>query len=194
MKINTYPEGGFGDVHYRFTARITEDDIRRMFMLPERRDDCEVLIGVMQRNGCVGAEFPAVKGTTFTETMFRGWSNAYEREVYERNRDQIKTIIRRANEYVNIFIDKFYNGAFLRDNRRIQTFTLDLAWKWPRVPGYDKEWTEEPYMPPVLNDWQPNVPPPPPVIPNEIPDATPYVPPNRKTVMDMVQEYQQPKV
>ena len=188
MKINTYPEGDFGSINYKFRAIITEADVEGMFMLPERRNDYEMLVGVMKRNNCIGVEFPVNRGNTFTETMFRGFTSPLDREVYERNREQVKSIVRRANLYVDSFIDKFYGGTFLRDNRRIQTFNLDLSWHGDRIPGYDKEWTEEPYMPPVLNDWQP------PVMPKEIPDATPFVPPAVKTVMDMVREITTPKV
>lgn len=158
MKLNSYPSGDFGNISYRFSASFTHDDFQNMFILRENEGDRNALYTMLSR--WVGIEYPVYRASgaptptsgTFLKHMFRPETNE-ERALLNRNEYQIEALLWRANHYASLFVQKFYGTEFLRDNRRNQTFTYPLSTNNPM----EKVFSEVPYMPPVINDWHPQV-------------------------------------
>lgn len=157
MKLNSYPSGDFGNISYRFSASFTHDDFQNMFILRENEGDRNALYTMLSR--WVGIEYPVYRATgswppsgTFQKHMFSP-ETSEERALLHRNEYQIEALVGRANHYASTFVQKFYAGEFLRDNRRNQTFTYPLSTNNPM----EKVFSEVPYMPPVINDWHPQV-------------------------------------
>jgi hypothetical protein len=154
MKINTYPQGGFGNISYNFMAAFTVDDFQGMHLLRENEGDRDALVRFLSRFADLGYQVYRYTGMwpvrgTFTYTVFVPES-AEERTLYMRNEYQIEALISLANRYSAEFVQKFYDGEFLRDNTRVQTFTYPLSAKNPM----DRVFTEVPYTAPV-SDWKP---------------------------------------
>ena len=158
MKLNSYPSGDVGSLSYSFSASFTYDEFQKMFLLGTQEHDREALVKFLSR--WVGIEYPVYRASgiqiptsgTFIKHMFRPESNE-ERGLMHRNEYQIEALLWRANHYATLFAQKFYAGEFLRDNRRNQTFTYPLSTNNPM----EKVFSEVPYMPPVINDWHPQV-------------------------------------
>lgn len=155
MKLNSYPSGDFGNISYSFSASFTHDDFQGMFLLRENEGDRNALYTMLSR--WVGIEYPVYRATgawppsgTFQKHMFSP-ETSEERALLHRNEYQIEALVGRANHYASLFVQKFYAGEFLRDNRRNQTFTYPLSTNNPM----EKVFSEVPYMPPVINDWHP---------------------------------------
>lgn len=160
MILRTYPQGDFGNITYSFSAAFSDDDFSGMFLLPENEGDREAMHAMLSRY--IGIEMPIMKVGiskniamfgTFNPNFFDHPSSNAEIALLRRNEYQLEAIRWRANHYAAEFEKLFRAGEFLRDNRRNQTFTFPLSTRNPM----EKVFSEVPYMPPVLNDWQPQL-------------------------------------